>query len=173
MILSSVVWPVYQLNKYIEIKQYNNMLLGRNSVEEEFKLIDDKSREANSLGLRRIKYESSPSIERYKLYKLSTPIYKYSNLILQTYKSPKFIDFSGRIFNYVKSMRVSLKYYKITKYAQVDHGYLVHIYGIHCPFYINYEPPLEVKYAGLLHVGMGYVLYSLEESKLADTRRII
>jgi len=173
MILSKVVWPVYQLSKYIEIKEYNNMLLGRNSAEDDFKLIDDKSRDSPSLGLRRIKYESSPSIEGYKLYKLSIPIYKYSSLILLTYKSTKFIDFSGKIFNYVKSMRVPLKYHRITKYTQVDHGYLVHIYGIPCPFYINYEPPLEVKYAGLLYIGRGYVLYSLEESKLADTRRLI
>jgi len=173
MILSKVVWPVYQLSKFIEIKEYNNMLLGRNSADTDFKLIDDKSRESSSLGLRRIKYVSSPSIEAYKLYKLSIPIYRYSDLVVLSSTSPKFIDFSGKLFTYTKSMTVPLKYHKIEMYTEIDNGFLVHLKDIHCPFHINTEPPLGIHYAGVLHVGRGYILYSLEESRLKDTRRMI
>jgi hypothetical protein len=148
-------------------------MLARNNEAHEYRLLDAPKVDGSTLGMRRLMYSAAPTIENYKLYKLSVPVHRYADIFVYLEKCDSFIDSSGKIIKYVRSMNVPLKYHKIVKFREIPTGYLIYAQYIHTPFYINREPQLEDHYVGLLHIGKGYVLYSTEPTKLADTRRKI
>lgn len=165
---------MYLLPKSTEIKLDNNLVLAKTARLKEFRLLDDKSNSGKTLAIRRLQYESKPRIFKRKLFKLPFPIFRYGNLIsLLNTKSTKFIDSNGLIFNYTKSLYVPLKYFKVLKFIQVPVGYVVVLENIHTRFLIPKAPSLDFKYAGVLVVGKGYILYSQSSTKLDDTRRKI
>jgi hypothetical protein len=171
--LAKINWPVYPLSPNVELLDYEGFKLARNNADKDFKLLDAPSIEADSLGMRRLLYASAPSIENYQLYKLSLPIHRYADIFMFIDEYSTYIDSKGVVFKYTRSMYVPLKYHRIKKFTLLDTGALIHLPFIHTPFYINRPPRLEDKYAGLLHVGKGYVLYSIEEELKPNTRRMI
>lgn len=171
--LAKIKWPVYPISPNAEFLDYNGLKLARNSGDAEFKVLDAPSIEADTLGMRRLLYASAPSIENYSLYKLSVPIYRYADIFMFIDRYDTYIDSKGVVFKYTRSTYVPLKYHKIKGFTELDVGALVHIPFIHTPFYINRPPSIDDQYAGILHIGRGYVLHSIEKEKLKDTRRMI
>ncbi len=173
MNLSQVKWPIYTLNKHIELKTYNNIILARNSSDQGFRLLDTIDTDTLSLGLRRIKYKAAPSVENFSLYKLYAPIYRYSDVFQYLSDTHLFIDSSGKIINYITSRYAPLKYHKIIKFREVYSGYIIYVRDIDAVFFMNREPSIYEHYAAILHIGKGYALYGLSEKVEDNFRRRI
>ena len=173
MLLRDILWPIYPLPNKAEFKDYNGLKLIRPLSSESFLVLDAPKIEESTIGRRRLKFSSAPNLENFKLFNLSVPIHRYSDIFFYIDKYKSYVDSSGRVFNYIREKYYPLKYHQIKKFQEVDEGYLVFVRDIHMPFFINREPLLEETYAGILHIGRGYVLYSIEATKLADTRRMI
>lgn len=169
--LSRISWPIYQLNASVEFMTYNGLQLARNGDGSPWMLLDAPEIPNGSLGMRRLLYTSAPSIENYKLYKLRVPIYRYSDIFQVINRSSTFIDSSGLIFHYTRTTFYPLEYFKIKSVDECQDGYLISIYEVHTKFYAFTPPEPEMKYAGLLLVGKGYVLLEYSETKKKATRR--
>ena len=165
--ISKIQWPIFPLSDSIPILKEGNVRLVE-QADESLKILDDLNYTGN-LGMRRL--QSSASSDR-KLFPLSKPIFRFEDLIRYK-KSSRFIDNSGYIFNYTKSVYYPLTYHKIVKFIETKNGYAVEVKKFHCRFFLTVEPKLEWKYAGIIRVGRGFLLYDLAETKLADTRRML
>jgi len=165
--LSKLKWPIYPLPDYYQLQQD---LVGSYVIN--FKnnklYVDPTSIEQPSLARRRLALSSNPE---QKLLRLKNPLNSYVDMINSPHK--RFIDSSGRIIRYQKSRTARLAYYKISSFEETTMGYVINVQGLHCKFFINRAPKLHEKYAGILHVGRGFVLYSLEAEKHKDTFRKI
>lgn len=139
--------------------------------DESIRLLDDTSYEG-SLGLRRLQYEASSDPFKKKLFKLTKPIFRFEDL-LHFKLTTKFIDSNGKIFDYIKSKYYPLTYHKIEKFIETKNGYAVELKKFHCRFFLTREPALEWKYAGIIRVGRGFLLYDFSDTKKPDTRRML
>lgn len=171
--LSDVNWPIYPLPKNTSFREYNGLKLAKGPTTEEWKLLDAPNLPQATLGLRRLNYRSAPTLENYALFKLSLPIYRYSDIFQYINSTNLFIDTSGKIIDYTRSRYVPLVYHKIKKFIEVEGGYTIYVEDIHMPLFLNREPTLEDRYVGVLHIGRGYLLYSTEPTILPNTRRMI
>ena len=85
-----------------------------------------------------------------------------------------FIDTEGTPFIYQKTRNSSLKYYKIRKIEQKGVASVLWLKDINSPFTIPRPPPLEMTWAGVLHVeSWPWVLYNYSETYQKPTRRRI
>lgn len=162
--LSKLKWPIYPLPEYYQLHQD---LVGSYVLNyKDNKLyVDPTSIEGPSLARRRLNLADN------KLLRLKSPLYSYVDIINSPHK--RFIDSSGRIIRYQKTRAAKLSYYKISSFEETTVGYVINVQGLHCKFFMNRAPQLHEKYAGILHVGRGFVLYSLEAEKLKDSYRKI
>ena len=135
------------------------------------RLLDDLSY-PGSLGRRRMQYEVSNDPFKKKLFKLTKPIFRFEDLIHYSITT-KFIDTAGRVFNYTKTVFHPLDYYKIIKFVENKNGYTVEVKGLHCRFFLTKTPELHWKYAGILRIGRGFLLYDFAEERKPSTRRKI
>lgn len=135
------------------------------------RLLDDLG-QTGTLGRRRLAYEGSEQLFKKKLFKLTKPIFRFEDL-LHSKLTTKYIDSNGKIFNYKKSVYHPLTYHKIEKFVENPHGYSVSVRGMHCRFFLTKEPELEWKYAGILRIGRGFLLYEFSSVRKPDSRRMI
>lgn len=166
--LSKIKFPIYQLSKSAPIlkRPPYSYIFQRGA----YRLLDDSSKEGN-LGVRRLKYLSDEKIvPKHTLARINTPIFRYSDIFQVLNRSNKFIDSSGRIFEYNKTTFYKIKYFKITKFAEIPTGYYIDVPTIHVRFYLNRIPALEDKYAGIIEIDRGYILYELSEHYMPDRR---
>jgi hypothetical protein len=126
------------------------------------------------LARRRILHDGDKNVFMKKpLAKLTSPIFRYSDIFQILPKTHTFIDSNGLIFKYELTKYVPLEYFKIKRFVSNPVGYTIEVYGIHCKFYLNRVPQLEERYAGILIVDRGYVLYELTDRHKPKTRRKI
>lgn len=136
-------------------------------------VIDDKGIPGDTLASRRMKLLT----KKITLYKLKVAIFFVSDFIKLASKSSWFIDSNGKLFNYTKTSKVPLVFKEIRKIIPTNSGGLiVEVEGI--PSRYKTLMPLRSykdvpKYAGLLKVDSGYILYGLYPNKLKDTNRMI
>ena len=175
MILSEVAWPIYPVKNNRGIKVEDGLTLLLPELSDTYQVLDTDKSNGSTLGSRRLKYELAPDPKPFKLSKLHAPIHRYADIFYFLKKYTTFIDSTGRIFNYNYSARADLKYYEILKFREVSEGYVIILKDktINCPFFINREPTLEDKYAGILHIGMGRVLFDIVPERLKDTWKAI
>lgn len=171
--LSEVTWPIYPLNKDIKFKDYNGLKLARGPASTDWRLLDAPQLPYATVGLRRLNYMSAPTVENYALYKLSVPIYRYSDIFQYINNTDMFLDTSGKIIQYERTRYVPLIYHKIKKFKETSGGYTIEIEDVHSPLFLNREPSIDDRFAGILQIGKGYVLYSLEPDRLNNTRRMV
>lgn len=139
--------------------------------DESIRVLDDLSYEG-TLGQRRLQYESSDDPFKKKLFKLTKPIFRFEDL-LHIKLTTKFIDSNGKVFDYKKSTYYPLEYHKIVKFVETPNGYAVEVRKFHCRFFLTREPQLDWKYAGIIRVGRGFLLYDFSEIKKPSTRRML
>ena len=78
----------------------------------------------------------------------------------------------NNFFKYKKHSYHNLSYKKIIKVKKVENiGALIWVIGIHTPFITQYNSDLIQKYAGLLEIYGGYILYDIVNEQLKSTRR--
>ncbi len=169
--LSSIQWPIFPLRDDIPIQ----ISEGEKFIEMpdgSYRLLDTSEFEGN-LAQRRLQYHCSTRLFWKKLFELEKPLFRFEMLLHYSAKCTRFIDSNGKIFKYRKSTYYPLSYHKIEKFVETPRGYAVVVKGFHCRFFIPVEPALEWKYAGIITVGRGFVLYDFSEVQKKSTRRMI
>lgn len=172
MKLHEIQFPVYLLgeNKPVEensLVYYERIDENKNSI---YLIIDDKYIESKNLGIRRLKLRA----RGIKLFPLKIAVFFIGDFIKLAKGTTWFIDSSGKVFKYRKTKIVPLIFKKISKVIPMKHGGgIIEVEGLHTRYKTLFLPRIECRYAGLLKIGISYILYGLYEDKLKDTRRKI
>jgi len=133
-------------------------------------IIDDKSATGNSLASRRLQLKNSGI----KLAKLKYAIFFIGDMLKLCKGTTWFIDSEGVVFEYRKTRKVPLVFKPISQIIPIKTGgAIVEVQGIGTRFKVLHAPTGTQKYAGLLLVGVGYILYGLYDEKLEDTVRAV
>ena len=121
--LSQVSFPVYRLTNRKPLSSegvlyYSNSYLevDSNPVSTNIKLIDNLAEPGETLSQRRLRM----SAQEVPLYPLRVAIYFLGDFIKLAKKGWWFIDSTGKIFTYTKSLSVKLKFYKVKKVIRLD-----------------------------------------------------
>lgn len=176
MNLSEITYPVYLLGKQEPIQDgglsyYLYVQVVRDGADiDVIKIVDDKSVDQPTLGRRRLALKAQGKT----LQKLRYAVYFLADLVKLSKGQTWFIDSVGKIFSYKKSTRAPLVFKKIKQVLRNDAGsVIVEVEGVSTRFKIIYAPKPTEKWAGLLKVGLGWVLYGLYENQHKDTYKMI
>lgn len=174
--LPDITFPVYHLGGTPPTTEggISFYLLGKDtdSSDAQYKrlIVDDKTKPEPSLAMRRLMLKNS-GVE---LKKLDKAVFFISDLIKLTNRGSWFIDKEGQIFEYKKSKRVRLIFRKISQVLPLKTGgAIIEVNGVASRFKVLHAPTPEQKYAGLLVVGTGFILYGLYDMEYSDTVRMI
>ena len=108
------------------------------------------------------------------LSKLRHAVFFLGDMIKLSKAGTWFIDSEGTVFEYRKSKRVPLVFKPLSQVIPIrTGGAIVEVQGVGTRFKVLHAPNQACKYAGLLLVGTGYLLYGLYEDKLPDTVRMV
>ena len=89
-------------------------------------------------------------------------------------KSVWFIDSTGKLFNYAKDTRASLRFYPISKLMRINTGgVIVEAKGIPTRFKSLYPPANGEQYVGILHFGKSLILYGFYDQQYDETWRMV
>lgn len=176
MNLAEVTYPVYLLGKQEPIQEsglsyylYTKIVKEGDDIDV-VKIIDDLRVPQPTLGKRRLALKVSGKT----LQKLRYAVYFLADLVKLSKGQTWFIDSVGRIFSYKKSTRVPLIFKPIKNVLRNNSGtVLVEVEGVPTRFKIIYAPKPTEKYAGLLKVGAGWVLYGLYQEEHKSTIKMI
>lgn len=173
---SKIQFPIYYLghNKpTVEGKKiYMHYVVDNKHEENEDKilLVDDRSIEADSLALRRLQLKNSGV----KLAKLKYAVFFIGDMLKLCKGTTWFIDSEGNLFEYRKTRKVPLVFRKISQIIPLrTGGAIVEVQGIGTRFKVLHAPSGTEKWAGLLLVGVSYILYGLYDTQLEDTVRAV
>lgn len=139
-------------------------------VETKTLVVDDTGTPGNSLAMRRLQLKNSGVA----LAKLRHAVFFLGDMIKLSRGGTWFIDSTGYVFEYRKTKRVPLVFKSISQIIPIKTGgAIVEVQGIGTRFKVLHAPNQDCKYAGLLLVGTGYLLYGLYPDKLTDTVRMV
>ena len=176
MQLNQINFPVYKLGKsapvvhdgiafYMHVKDRDD-----GPPLEVYLLVDDKNLSGNSLALRRLQLQK----QGVRLYRLTKAVFFIADMLKLSVGATWFIDSSGTIFEYKKSRSVKLVFKKIKKVIPIKTGgALIEVEGLEHRFKTLFMPRLEERYAGLLKINPGYILYGLYDKLYPQTVRMI
>ncbi len=169
--LSNIQFPVYLVGE--EKPQEDSGVLFFHRIDKEGEetlfVLDDINMPGNTLAMRRLQVLSENRV----LYKINYALFFIADLIKVCSPSKWFIDSTGKIFRYTKSKSVNLVFKKIKQIIRLETGgAVIEVEGISTRFKTLFAPNDE-KFAGVLQVGLGYILYGLYVEKPNDTRRKI
>jgi len=156
-VLRHIKFPVYVLSS--EETYYEDGLLFIDG-----KIIDDRNQDGDTLGKRRL---TSP----HKLGRLGKTCFTYIEMLGS--KSKKFIDTSGRAFEYEKTKLIPVSSYKINKKVSKDTHTLLFLKGVNCVYPVPRYPQSEEWAQILMLDGRPWRLYSLSENFLETFKRKI
>lgn len=176
MKLEDISFPVYKLGKNKPITE-EGVTFYLSSYEKEDgtiiyfpSIIDDKNIPGATLGIRRMKLLE----KREKLFKLKFAAFFLGDVLKLTTGNTWFIDCLGTLFEYKKTKRVPLIFKKIVSVEKIPTGgALIRVEGIPHKFKALFSPMLEQKYAGILCVSGGYILYGFYDTLYDKTYRMI
>lgn len=173
--LQDIQFPVYRIGeeKPSEDGGVHYYLYGRDTDSSDavsvIKIVDDKNIDKPTLSLRRLEIAKSGG----NLYKLSKAVFFIQDLIKLAKSSTWFIDTEGKVFQYTKTKRVNLTFRKISRVIPIrTGGALIEVEGLPLRFKVLFEP-VNMHFAGILSVGVGYILYGLYPDKPEDSFRYI
>lgn len=176
MRLSDIQFPVFKLGAdapiihdgisfYMRVKEHDDR-----APEDVYLIVDDKNIPGDSLARRRLHLRKNNE----NLYNLNKAIFFLADMLKLTKGTTWFIDSTGYIFEYRKTKRVPLVFKKINKIIPIPTGgVIVQVDGIASRFKALFMPTIECKYAGLLKIGKGYILYGLYDKLYDNTVRMI
>lgn len=162
-------FPIYKMGQFEKISTNALGLKKIVTFRGEYVLDDIDSKEPNYFR-RRLNLIA----EGYKLYHLNNKIDRVEQIIhfkTGTY----FIDKSGYVFRYKKGNKFyKLECHAISKRAfDPSRGTILYLRNIPHPILYPNRIPTFIKYAGLLNIGGGHILYNLKEEPFKSTRRKI
>lgn len=134
------------------------------------RIVDDKSQPGATLGIRRLNMKVSGT----SLYPIRTSVYFLGDLIKLSDSETWFIDNTGKLFQHKKFRRAKLQIKKIKKVLPgTGIGCVLELEGIASRFKCMSHPEPHQKYAGVLFIDNGYILYGLYESEAKETWRLV
>lgn len=134
---------------------------------EKLQIIDDKNLPADSLAGRRLKL----FIDNEKLFKLKYAMFFFADLVKLNKKGLWFIDSKGKLFQYNKTKYVPLVCKKIESIHPSVGSTIIEVDGFR--FKTLFSPLAEQKWAGLLKIDKGHILYGFYDKPFRDTIRKI
>jgi hypothetical protein len=174
--ISNISWPVFRLSEHkphtedgviFYSKEYVDLETGEHSVG--MRVVDDKSVQGETLGRRRLLLQQDETL---KLFPIRTALYYLHDLIKVAKATTWFIDSRGNTFQYRKTARAKLTFHRIKKTLPVDGlGCVIELEGIPQRFKCLFYPQPEQLYAGVLHWGLGYILYGFYHEQLKPSFR--
>lgn len=174
--LSQISYPVFKLGDsqpttiddvVIYARQY---LLESGEEIHKYYVVDDKSIPAPTLAKRRLKLMAM----QVNLKKLGKAVFFLGDLVKLANPSTWLIDSTGLVFQYKKSERAKLSFKKITKIHRIQTGgAILEVDGIATRFKCLFAPRATEQFAGILKIGLSYVLYGVYDTKHDDTWRMI
>jgi len=159
-----ITFPIFKLPDFRRIWEDTNVLYIE--TESGVYILDNKNLDGDTLGKRRIRISSEYKCRLQKAY------YTISQMIKSNKKH--FIDSTGRPFNYKKTTRVPLKYYKVTEVSTAKDGEcILHVPKINFMYKINCRMAYTIEYIGILLTPLGNLIYEFSDCKKPDTYRKI
>lgn len=173
MKLSEIAFPVYPLRKHRRIFKGSKGVVFIETDIGEITVLDDTSLEG-TFNQRRLRLSIQLKTKEFRLYPLPKSYSTLGTMIRNRIKdrAKKYIDSTGRIFEYKPSKFYKLKYLKIVeKYVIKGKCAVILLDNINSPFKVATLPPDRFSWAGVLISDVGYILYDFSTDKLPDTVR--
>ena len=156
-VLRLVKFPVYALDTE-DFYVRDGLLLVNELV------VDDKNQPGNTLGQRRLQ---TP----HKIKRISKVYWEFLDLV--KFPSTVLIDTNGAVFEYTKTSFEKCVSLKIKKKELFDTHSRIWLKGVNFPFILR-RPPTGKNWAQVLYLDSSpWLLYSLSEDKLEDSKRKI
>ena len=175
-LLEKLTFPVFLIGKEEPIFEngisyfYYIKVVKEGDDVEKMLVVDNKNVPGDTLSRRRLWMKN----KGIALKKLKRAIFYFHDLVKACKGSTWFIDSKGLIFKYKKTTRLPIEYKKIKKVIHSSPGVVIlEVEGVPTRFKILYAPNPTMKYAGVLRMGMGYVLYGFFEKPLPSTWKMI
>lgn len=169
--LADIQFPVYLIGT--EKPQEEDGVIFYHRIDKDGKehrlIVDNKNWHHETISQRRLKCLMLPEV---KLAKLTHAIFFLADLIKLSGPKVWFIDNYGKLFIYNKSYKAQLVIKPISRIIPNYGTTIIEVDGIETRFKCLYAPKQE-KYAGLLKIGHGYILYGLYSEKPKDTWRMV
>jgi hypothetical protein len=172
MKFNEIQFPVFRLGtekpQELDGVVYYHRTLKDGTGGDVIKIVDDRNQEGNTLSLRRLRVLADGG----NLKAIHVAIFFLGDLIKLANSRTWFIDNTGKYFIYTKSRSCKLVFKPIDKHLPITGGHIIVVKGVETRFKTLYAPN-GAKFAGLLEVGTGYILYGLYDLKPKDTTRRI
>lgn len=145
-------------------------LLEDNQEKSVYYIVDDSTIAAPTLAKRRLVLLS----QGIRLKPIGRAVFFLGDLIKVATSTTWFIDSAGAVFKYKKSSRAKLTFKKIKKQQNIPTGgAILELEGIPSRFKCLFAPRDHEIYAGVLQMGLGYILYGVYDTKYDDTWRMV
>jgi len=173
MKLSEISFPVYPLRRHRRIFEGSKGVVFIETDLGEIAILDDTSLEG-TFNQRRLRLSLQLKTKDFRLYPLPKSYSTLGTMLRNRVKdnAKKYIDSTGKVFEYKPSKFYRLKYLKIIeKYVVKGKCAIILLDTINTPFKISSLPPDKFMWAGVLISDLGYILYDFSTDKLPDTVR--
>ena len=176
--LAEIAYPVFKLGVDRPVTDNGLVYYHYENIEKDehgeltersaYRLVDDRNLPFNSLAMRRLAAKQNGA----KMFKIKTAIFFLGDLVKIAKPNMWFIDINGKLFNYNKTTRVRLKFYKIKLNIPISTGgSIIEVEGIATRFKSLFSPDRDKRYAGILHDKKSLILYGFYTEKHTDTWR--
>jgi hypothetical protein len=173
--LSEIVFPVFKIGIHKPIVE-NGLVFYYHEreyaskedtvTEAKYNVVDDRNLLGATLAQRRLQL----TVEEVPLAKLSNAVYFLGDLIKIADPKLWFIDSAGKLFNYKRTTRAKLKFYKISQLIPIKTGgVIVEVEGLSQRFKALYKPTEDKLFVGVLHFGVALILYGFYDQKHTET----
>jgi hypothetical protein len=175
--LTEISFPVFQLTNrqpletdgvvYYITESFNK----DNAVHtQNIRFIDDKTLPFETLSLRRLHIAKAKG----SLYPIRRAIYFLGDFIKLAKKHLWFIDSKGQYFQYQKTTRAKLQFYKIENIFPIaTGGAVVQVQGLPQRFKVLFKPDSTIKWAGIIEFKKLKILYGLYADNQPTSWRMI
>jgi hypothetical protein len=173
---SRIQFPIYHLGLEKPIQDGNKLYYQYITTSKEgddcdvIQVLDDKSQPGLTLAMRRLQLKNQGVV----LSKLKYAIFFIGDMLKMCKSTTWFIDSEGTVFEYRKTKKVPLVFRPIVQILPIKTGgAVIEVQGVGTRFKTLHAPKGTEKWAGVLLVGVAYVLYGLYDEKQPDTSRMV
>lgn len=174
--LSEIHWPVFKLGEREPVQQdglvfyYTHYVDELNCESATVRIVDDRNLPQANLGLRRLALKASGE----SLFPIRTAIYFLADLVKLAKSTSWFVDNSGRVFHYEKTVRAKLTTKKLKQVLPAAGlGCVFELQGISHRFKAMRRPQEHEQYARVLQLGMGFIFYGFCDTHKPDSWRMV
>lgn len=177
MNLLEISFPVFKLNAgkpieesgvvYYESESYNRIT---DTTSIKLKIVDDRNIPLPNLSLRRLNLIK----QRQPVYNINLAVYFLGDLIKLSKPKTWWIDTQGKVFEYKKSQRAKLRFYKLDKcFTTQGMGAVIQVCGLPQRFKSMFLPEQSDTWCGILEWNKIKIFYGYYKEQHKETWRLI